>query len=111
MGIQHDPVFGKVALVGIGGIFVEILQDVALHRCPFGPEVATRMILGLRAAPILLGARGQPSVDIGALATMLSNLSRWANAAGERLRSVDLNPVLALPSGAYALDAVIEVVE
>lgn len=109
MGIQRDPVFGPVALVGIGGIFVEILQDVALHRCPFGTEVAERMIRSLKAAPILLGARGQMPVDIGALAGMLAGLSQWAAAAGERLLSVDLNPVLALPDGAYALDAVIEV--
>ncbi|MDT7953468.1 MAG: acetate--CoA ligase family protein, partial [Acetobacteraceae bacterium] len=109
MGIQRDPVFGPVALVGIGGIFVEILQDVALHRCPFGPEVAERMIRSLRAAPILLGARGKPPADLPALATMLSRLSQWAGAAGDRLQSVDLNPVLALPDGAYALDAVIEV--
>ena len=109
MGIQRDPVFGPVALVGIGGIFVEILQDVALHRCPFGTEVAERMIRSLKAAPILLGARGQTPVDIGALAGMLAGLSQWAVAAGDRLLSVDLNPVLALPEGAYALDAVIEV--
>ena len=109
MGIQRDPVFGPVALVGIGGIFVEILQDVALHRCPFGPAVAERMIRSLRAAPILLGARGQPPADIAALAGMLARLSQWAIAAGDRLQSIDLNPVLALPDGAYALDAVIEV--
>ena len=109
MGIQRDPVFGPVALVGIGGIFVEILQDVALHRCPFGPEVAERMIRSLRAAPILLGARGRPAADIAALSSMLARLSQWAVAAGDQLRSVDLNPVLALPDGAYALDAVIEV--
>ncbi|MGI4797975.1 MAG: acetate--CoA ligase family protein, partial [Janthinobacterium lividum] len=109
MGIQRDPVFGPVALIGMGGIFVEILQDVALHRCPFGTEVAERMIRSLKAAPILLGARGQAPVDIGALAEMLAGLSQWAVAAGDRLLSVDLNPVLALPDGAYALDAVIEV--
>jgi len=109
MGIQRDPVFGPVALVGIGGIFVEILQDVALHRCPFGTEIAEQMIRSLKAAPILLGARGQAPVDIAALAGMLAGLSQWAVAAGDRLLSVDLNPVLALLDGVYALDAVIEV--
>ena len=111
MGIQRDPVFGPVVLVGIGGIFVEILDDVALHRCPIGPAVAERMIRGLRAAPLLLGARGKPAADIAALAAMLATLSQWAVAAGDRLRSVDLNPVLALPEGAWALDAVIELDE
>ena len=109
LGIHSDPVFGPVALFGLGGIFVEILQDVALHRCPFGPETAERMIRGIKGAPLLLGARGRPKADIKALAGMLSQMSRWAVAAGPRLVSVDLNPVLALPDGAFALDAVVEV--
>ena len=108
MGIQQDPVFGPVALFGLGGIFVEILRDVALHRCPFGPAVAEHMIRSIRTAPILLGARGRPPADIAALATMLSNLSIFATQAGPALRAIDLNPVLALPEGAYAVDAVIE---
>jgi acyl-CoA synthetase (NDP forming) len=110
LGIQRDPVFGPVAMFGLGGIFVEILRDVALHRCPFGPDVAERMIRSLRAAPILLGARGRPAADIGALAAMLSRLSVFAHQAGPRLRSIDLNPVFAMPDGegAYAADAVIE---
>lgn len=108
MGIQQDPVFGPVALFGLGGIFVEVLHDIALHRCPFGPDVAMRMIRSIRAAPILMGARGRPPVDLDALATMLARLSVFAHRAGPRLRSIDLNPVLALPDGAWALDAVIE---
>jgi hypothetical protein len=95
----------------LGGVFVEVLQDVALHRCPFGPEVAERMIRSIRGAPILLGARGRKAADMGALAEMLSRLSRFAASAGPRLRSIDLNPVLAMPDGAYALDAVIEVAD
>jgi len=110
MGIQRDPVFGPVAMFGLGGIFVEVLRDVALHRCPFGPDVAERMIRSLRAAPVLLGARGRPTADIAALAAMLSRLSVFAHQAGPRLRSIDLNPVFAMPDGegAYAADAVIE---
>jgi acyl-CoA synthetase (NDP forming) len=110
LGIQRDPVFGPVAMFGLGGIFVEVLRDVALHRCPFGPDVAERMIRSLRAAPVLLGARGRPPADIAALAAMLSRLSVFAHQAGPRLRSIDLNPVFAMPDGegAYAADAVIE---
>ena len=108
LGIHRDPVFGPMAVVGLGGIFVEILQDVALHRCPFGAATAERMIRSLRGAPLLLGARGRAVADVAALAAMLSGLSQWAVAAGPRLLSVDLNPVLALPDGAYALDAMIE---
>ena len=109
MGVQQDPVFGPVALVGLGGVFVEVLRDVALHRCPFGVEVAERMIRSLKGAPLLLGARGRAAVDLAVLATMLARLSAFAHAAGPRLRSVEMNPVLALPDGAYAADAVLEV--
>ena len=109
MGVQHDPVFGPVAVFGLGGIFVEILQDVVLRRCPFGVDVAEAMIRGIRGAPILLGARGRPAVDIRALAEMLARLSVFAVQAGPRLVSVDLNPVLAMPDGAFAVDAVVEV--
>ncbi|WP_417839561.1 acetate--CoA ligase family protein [Tritonibacter scottomollicae] len=110
MGINRDPTFGPVAVFGLGGIFVELLNDVALRACPFGPETAREMILSIRSAAILQGARGQAPADIDALAEMLSRLSVFAAGAGERLVSVDLNPVLALPEGqgAFALDAVIE---
>ena len=109
LGIHQDPVFGPVAMVGLGGIFVEVLRDVAFRRCPFGPDVAEAMILGLRGAPLLQGVRGRPAADIGALAQMLSRLSAFAHAAGPRLLAVDLNPVLAMPSGAFAVDAVVEI--
>jgi len=111
LGIHQDPVFGPVAMFGLGGIFVEIMQDVVLHRCPFGPDVAEEMIRSIKGAPLLLGARGRPVADIKALAEMLSQLSAFAVAAGPRLQSIDLNPVLAMPQGqgAYAVDAVIEV--
>ena len=108
MGINRDPVFGPVAVFGLGGIFVEILNDVAIRACPFDIETARDMIGSIKGASILNGARGRPAVDLDALAAMLSRLSVFAAAAGPRLVSVDLNPVLALPDGAYALDAVIE---
>ncbi|HUZ64351.1 MAG TPA: acetate--CoA ligase family protein [Acetobacteraceae bacterium] len=113
LGIHRDPVFGPIAMFGLGGIFVEVLHDVAMHRCPFGSEVAEAMIRSIRGAPLLLGARGRPPADIPALAAMLSRLSVFAVQAGPRLRSVDLNPVFALPAGqgATAADAVVEIGE
>jgi acyl-CoA synthetase (NDP forming) len=110
LGIQRDPVFGPVAMFGLGGIFVEVMKDVVLRQCPFGEDVAERMIRSIKGAPLLLGARGRPPVDVKALAAMLSRLSVFAHQAGERLRSIDLNPVFALPDGqgAFAADAVIE---
>jgi acyl-CoA synthetase (NDP forming) len=111
LGVHRDPVFGPVAMFGLGGIFVEVLQDVVLHRCPFGEDIAEKMIRSIKGAPLLLGARGTTPVDIQALAKMLSRLSVFAVQAGPRLQSIDLNPVFAMPvgQGAYAADAVIEI--
>ncbi|HEY0417882.1 MAG TPA: acetate--CoA ligase family protein, partial [Acetobacteraceae bacterium] len=113
LGIHRDPVFGPMAMFGLGGIFVEVLKDVVFRRCPFGEDVAEAMIRSIRAAPLLLGARGREPADIKALAAMLARLSVFAHQAGERLRSVDLNPVFAMPEGqgAFAADAVIEIQE
>ncbi len=112
LGIQRDPVFGPVAMFGLGGIFVEVMKDVVLRRCPFGEDVAEQMIRSIKGAPLLLGARGKPPVDVKALAAMLSRLSVFAHQAGARLQSIDLNPVFAMPQGqgAFAADAVIELV-
>jgi acyl-CoA synthetase (NDP forming) len=111
LGIHRDPVFGPVAMFGLGGIFVEVLKDVVFRRCPFGVDEAERMIRSIRAAPLLLGARGRPVADIAALADMLARLSVFAHQAGPRLRGVDLNPVFAMPAGqgAFAADAVIDI--
>ncbi|MGH7159169.1 MAG: acetate--CoA ligase family protein [Acetobacteraceae bacterium] len=110
LGVKRDPTFGPIALIGLGGIFVEILDDVVLARCPFGVEAARAMIGAIRAAPLLSGARGRRKADVTALAIMLSRLSTFAAAAAERLASIDLNPVLVLGEGegAYAADAGIE---
>lgn len=110
MGIQRDPVFGPVAMFGLGGVFVEILKDVVFHRCPFGEDVAHDMIHSIKGTPLLMGARGRPVADVASLARTLSRLSAFAAAAGPRLQSIDLNPVIALPEGqgAFAVDAVID---
>ena len=111
MGIKQDPAFGPIAAFGLGGVFVEILDDVVLRRCPFDADAAKEMIGSIRAAPILLGARGRPPADIDALAGILSWLSHFAMAAGPRLASIDLNPVVVMENGqgAVALDAVITI--
>lgn len=111
LGIARDPVFGPVAAFGLGGVFVEVLQDVVVRRCPFGVTEAEAMIRAIKGAPLLLGARGRPAVDIAALATMLARLSVFAHQAGPQLAAIDLNPVFATPEGAFAADAVLEIAD
>jgi succinyl-CoA synthetase beta subunit len=112
-GVLRDPVFGPIAMVGLGGVFIEVLKDVAFRRCPFDPATAEAMIRGLKGFPLLDGARGRPKADVPALSAALSRLSAFAAAAGPRLAGVDVNPVLVLPQGegCFAADAVIEIDE
>ena len=111
LGITRDPVFGPIAVFGLGGVFVEVMKDVVMRRCPFGVDVAETMIRSIKGALLLMGARGRPTADIAALADMLSQLSVIASQADERLQSIDLNPVIAMAmgQGAFAVDAVIEI--
>src|ERR1041384_665180 len=109
LGVQDDAVFGPVVLLGLGGIFVEVLRDVTFRIAPFGVEEGHRMIAELRGAAILKGARGQPPSDLDALAEALSKLSLFAAAQRAEFTSIDINPLLVRPKGegAAALDALI----
>lgn len=111
LGMVRDPVFGPVAMVGLGGIFIEVLKDVTFRRCPFDATVAEEMIRSLKGFPLLDGVRGRRKADVAALAQALANLSTFAAAAGPQLVSIDINPLLVLPEGegAYAADAVLEI--
>jgi acyl-CoA synthetase (NDP forming) len=109
LGVQNDPVFGPVVMLGLGGIFVEVLRDVTFRVAPFGVEEAQRMIGELRGRAMLEGARGQPPCDIDALAEALSKLSVFVAAKRAEFTSIDVNPLLVRPKGqgAAALDALI----
>jgi acyl-CoA synthetase (NDP forming) len=109
IGVQNDPTFGPVVMVGLGGILVEVLEDVAFRLAPFGVDEARRMIAELKGAKIYEGVRGAPPADVDALAELLAKVSVFAAAQGARLESVDLNPVRVLPrgKGCVALDALI----
>jgi acyl-CoA synthetase (NDP forming) len=109
LGVQNDPVFGPVVMLGLGGIFVEVLRDVTFRIAPFGIEEAHRMIHDLRGVGMLEGARGQPPCDLDALAKALSNLAVFVAAKRAEFTSIDINPLLVRPKGqgAVALDALI----
>jgi acyl-CoA synthetase (NDP forming) len=109
LGVQDDKVFGPTVLLGLGGIFVEVLRDVTFRIAPFGLEEARAMIGELRGKAILEGARGKPPGDLDALAETLSKLSLFAAAQKGQFSSIDINPLLVRPKGkgVVALDALI----
>jgi acyl-CoA synthetase (NDP forming) len=104
VGARWDARFGPVALVGLGGVFTEVLSDVAVALGPVDDATARELLLSLRAAPLLQGARGRREVDLDAAASAVAALSRVA-AAHPEIAEVEVNPLLALPEGAVALDA------
>ncbi|MGH8790923.1 MAG: acetate--CoA ligase family protein [Cupriavidus necator] len=110
LGVHIDPVFGPVVMVGLGGILVEVLRDVAFRLAPFDHATAHEMIDSLKGKAVLHGARGRPKCDVEALADALVRLSQFADAAKDHVQSIDVNPFLVLPEGrgALAVDAVIE---
>lgn len=104
IGIVRDPTFGPVLLVGLGGIWVEVMHDVSRRLCPVTTDEAQAMFDGLKGAALLQGGRGRMRADIQALARLASQLSELAMRE-PRIEQLDLNPVIALGSGALAVDA------
>ena len=110
LGAHYDPVFGPMVMFGLGGVFVEVLGDVALRSAPVSQQQALEMIRSIKGYGLLSGARGRTPVDLDFLAENLSNLSKLAMVAGDTLQSIDINPFIALPrelGGGCAVDAVI----
>ncbi|WP_299559420.1 acetate--CoA ligase family protein [uncultured Sulfitobacter sp.] len=107
LGVINDPLFGPAVMFGMGGVFVEVLQDVTFRLAPFDEVEGRRMIEEIRGRAILDGVRGAAGSDIDALARALSRLSIFAAENADRIESVDVNPFLLLPDGAVALDALI----
>ena len=103
-GMIRDVQFGPVIMFGIGGIAVEIYQDVVFRLLPLDRPQVERMIGEIKAAPILDGYRGQPAVDKEAIVNGLLILSHIATERPD-IAEIDVNPVIAYPDGMMAVDA------
>jgi acyl-CoA synthetase (NDP forming) len=110
VGAHIDPVFGPVVAVGDGGKYVEAMRDVALLVPPFDQAEVLQALQGLRIAPILAGTRGDPALDVAALADIAVRVGQLIVASAGRIASIDLNPVMlgAVGDGAMVVDALVE---
>ena len=110
LGVQNDPTFGPMILVGMGGIFAEIMEDTVLASPVATTAAATALIHRLRGAPLLTGARGKQAVDIEAVAELIVALSKFAVQYADAMATIDLNPVIVHPAGEglSVVDALIE---
>jgi acyl-CoA synthetase (NDP forming) len=109
VGATRDPVFGPVIMVGLGGIFAEVLRDVSVRPAPVTEAEAADMLRSLRAFAVLDGARGRPRADLAAAAAAIAAVSRFAASHADQVASIDINPLLvrAEGQGAVALDALL----
>ena len=104
VGMSKDPTFGPVLMFGLGGVLVEIFQDVAFRIVPLQPRDAREMIRDIKGFPLLQGYRGATPADLEALQNVLLILSDFV-ANTPVLKEIDLNPIYAYPDGALAVDA------
>ena len=106
VGMKNDEVFGPTVLFGLGGVFVEALEDVSLRVCPLSPLDAREMVSEIRGHRILSGFRGSPSADKDAVYDVLLRVSQLAMDFPE-IKEMDINPLTVFPKGALAADALI----
>ncbi|MCL4180721.1 MAG: acetate--CoA ligase family protein [Verrucomicrobia bacterium] len=106
LGLTRDPQFGPMLMFGLGGIFVEVLKDVAFHLAPVTADEAMQMLKLTRSYSLLMGARGQKPVDLAAIANAIQRISQLATDYPQ-IAELDINPFIVGEVGteAYAADA------
>ena len=107
VGMVNDVVLGPVMTVGLGGIFVEVLNDTVTFLPPVGVADATRYLERLKGFALLAGARGRPAADLDALSGAVARLSVLAAVLGDAIAELDVNPLIAHEHGVVAVDALI----
>jgi acyl-CoA synthetase (NDP forming) len=109
LGISRDEQLGPTLVMGLGGVFVEILADVAIRIPPISSSEARRALESLKGTKVFAGVRGAPPTDIDALADIAARLSWLAYDLRDDIAEIDLNPVVVLPQGqgAFAVDALL----
>jgi acyl-CoA synthetase (NDP forming)/GNAT superfamily N-acetyltransferase len=103
VGVAHDPLFGSLVMVGLGGVHTDLLGDRAFRALPLTDQETAAMWRELRAAPLLTGYRGAPAIDTEALEQLLLRVAELAEDFPE-VSELDLNPVVAVAAGVVALD-------
>ena len=104
MGMTRDKSFGPVVMFGLGGVFVEVLKDVAFRIVPIDGNDAAEMIDGIQGKKLLEGYRGKETADKARLQEMLVQLSAFVDAT-PGIEEIDMNPVFAYSDGAMVVDA------
>lgn len=105
VGIQNDPQFGPVIMVGMGGVLTEVLKDVSFRMLPITTSDARSMLEELKGYRILQGFRGSEKVDIAALCAALVRIGKMGADNADYIESADFNPIMVYPKSHYVVDA------
>ncbi len=108
VGLVHDPQLGPLVVLAAGGTLAELLTDRAVALPPLTTDRAENLVSGLRISRLLDGWRGTKPADRSALVEVLQRVAALAAELGDRLTALDVNPVVVSPSGAIAVDVLIE---
>jgi 3-hydroxypropionyl-CoA synthetase (ADP-forming) len=105
VGLQNDPQFGPVIMVGMGGILTEVMRDVAFRMLPITPSDAKSMLEELKGSKLLKGFRGSKAIDINMLANALVKIGKLGVDNASHFNSIDFNPVVVYPKSYAVVDA------
>ena len=109
VGARRDPLFGPIVMAGLGGVWIEVLNDVALRVAPIDVDEAQTMLDELKGRKLFAGLRGRPPIDSARLTRLIADLSQWFSAA-TWLDELDLNPVIADGDALTIVDARMRVI-
>ena len=98
VGVNRDPQFGPLIMVGLGGIYVEVIKDISFRLAPVGEREATEMIRELKSYWLLRGARGETPADIGKLAEVIQRISQLVTDFPD-IQELDINPLRVFDKG------------
>lgn len=109
LGMNYDNQFGPVLMYGLGGIWVEVFQDVSLRLPPLSKQDIIDMLKGTKGYKLLQGFRNQPPLDVEAMSSIIMNLSILSIELEQYVREIDINPIFLFPKGkgAIAVDALV----
>ena len=105
VGLQNDPQFGPVIMVGLGGIMTEIMKDVAFRMLPITESDAKSMLEELKGSALLRGFRGSEPIDLDMVSDMLVRIGSLGTENADYINSIDFNPVVVYPDSHYVVDA------
>ena len=104
VGALQDPSFGATVMFGLGGVWVEVLDDISFRLAPLSAEDAREMIQEIKGYPVLAGIRGTPPADVGALVDIIQKVGQLAHEFSE-IAEMDLNPIFTFDDGKGAMVA------